>query len=82
MEWKHFLVEIRDQVARITINRPPVNTLSRDALIELGSILDQLEKDPSVRSLILTGAGEKTFPPVRMFPSLAGWGIGNRLKVS
>ena len=41
MEWKHFLVEIRDQVARITINRPPVNTLSRDALIELGSILDQ-----------------------------------------
>jgi enoyl-CoA hydratase len=61
MEWKQFLVEIRDQVARITINRPPVNTLSRDALIELGSILDQLEKDPSVRSLILTGAGEKTF---------------------
>lgn len=61
MEWKQFIVEIRDQVALITINCPPMNTLSQDALFELGSILDQMEKDPSVRSLIITGAGEKTF---------------------
>ena len=61
MDWKQFIVEIRDQVALITINRPPMNTLSQDALLELGSILDQMEKDLSVRSLIITGAGEKTF---------------------
>lgn len=61
MEWKQFLVEIRDQVAIITINRPPMNTLSQEALFELGSILDHMEKNPSVRSLIITGAGEKTF---------------------
>lgn len=61
MDWKQFIVEIRDQVALITINCPPMNTLSQDALLELGSILDQMEKDLSVRSLIITGAGEKTF---------------------
>lgn len=61
MEGKNCEVQIRDRVAIITINRPPLNTLSRETLYELEKILDEMEADPSVGSLILTGAGDKMF---------------------
>ena len=48
--------------AWITIdNRTASNALSRDVLQQLGGHLDQAEKDPEARAVILTGAGDKTF---------------------
>ncbi|SEN19377.1 enoyl-CoA hydratase/isomerase family protein [Lihuaxuella thermophila] len=61
MEAKHCEVEMRDRVAIITINRPPLNALSRETLYELGTILDALEADPAVGSLVITGAGDRMF---------------------
>jgi enoyl-CoA hydratase len=55
------LVEKQGKVAAITINRPPMNTLSRETLSELESILDRFETDDSVRAIIVTGAGDKIF---------------------
>lgn len=55
------LLETRGMVAIITINRPPMNALSRDALKELESILMGIKEDSSIRSVIITGAGEKMF---------------------
>ncbi|WP_462408738.1 enoyl-CoA hydratase/isomerase family protein [Neobacillus sp. Marseille-QA0830] len=55
------LLEKKDQVALVTINRPPMNTLSRDTLAELDSILGELEKDDSIRSILLTGSGDRIF---------------------
>ena len=54
-------LEIRERVAVITIDRPPMNTLSRDTLEEIGAILDKIEGDGEVRAAVLTGAGEKMF---------------------
>lgn len=53
--------EIRDRVAVITIDRPPMNTLSRDMLVELEGILDQVESDEAVGCLLITGAGDRMF---------------------
>lgn len=53
--------EIRDRVAVITIDRPPMNTLSRDMLVELEGILDQVEPDEAVGCLLITGAGDRMF---------------------
>lgn len=53
--------EIRDRVAVITIDRPPMNTLSRDTLVELEGILDQVESDEAVGCLLITGAGDRMF---------------------
>jgi enoyl-CoA hydratase/carnithine racemase len=51
-----------DGIAILTINRPDkLNALSTPLLNQLEAILHELETDPQVRVLILTGAGEKAF---------------------
>lgn len=57
------LTVTREQgLAVVTIARPKkLNALNGDTLRELGRALDELEADPEVRVLILTGEGEKAF---------------------
>ena len=55
------LYEVKDQIAVITINREKaLNALNSQVLDELNETLDGVDID-SVRCLILTGAGEKSF---------------------
>ncbi len=59
---ENILVEQDGAVATITINRPKVlNALSMQTLDELRRAILSLKYDASVRVLILTGAGEKSF---------------------
>lgn len=52
------LLERRDGVAQVTLNRPhKLNALNRTLQTQLGQTLDALAADASVRVLILTGAG-------------------------
>jgi enoyl-CoA hydratase len=56
------LVERRDQVAIVTINRPEKrNALNIQTRAEGAAILDQLRADDSIRVVVLTGAGDKAF---------------------
>lgn len=51
-----------DGIVVITLNRPnAANALSTKMLEELKNVIDTCKFDPSVRCLILTGAGEKVF---------------------
>jgi enoyl-CoA hydratase/carnithine racemase len=56
------LVDIEDQVALVTLNRPAnlnaVNQSLRSALIDT---LEQLNQDPAVKAVVLTGAGDRAF---------------------
>jgi enoyl-CoA hydratase len=53
---------VKDQIARITFNRPGVlNALNLKMLDELSNCLENARRDDSVRVVILTGAGEKAF---------------------
>ncbi|HVI46329.1 MAG TPA: enoyl-CoA hydratase-related protein [Chitinophaga sp.] len=53
------LLDIRDGIATITLNRPEVYNAFDDALsYELQDALKQAEKDQSVRAVVLTGAGK------------------------
>jgi enoyl-CoA hydratase len=62
MTYENLLYEAKDQIARITFNRPSVlNALNRKTMEELGDALEKVRADDSVRVLILTGAGEKAF---------------------
>lgn len=54
-------VEKINKVVLLTINRPPLNTLSRETLFEIQSCLEDVEADNSVRALVITGAGDKMF---------------------
>jgi enoyl-CoA hydratase len=61
MEFKHTLFEKRDGIATITINRPKVNVLNEEAVLEILSRLDEAERDEDVKVIVITGAGEKAF---------------------
>ena len=55
------LYKVKDMVATITINRPKaLNALNSQVLEELGATLDAVDLN-TVRCLILTGAGDKSF---------------------
>jgi enoyl-CoA hydratase/carnithine racemase len=62
MSEKDLLYEIKDHVARITINREKFrNSISSQAVDLFMEYLDLAEKDDSVRVVCVTGAGEKAF---------------------
>lgn len=62
MAYENILFEKKDGIAYITFNRPKVlNALNRKTIEELRDALLDARDDASVRVLILTGTGEKSF---------------------
>jgi enoyl-CoA hydratase len=62
MAYENLLFDVKDQIARITFNRPAVlNALNAKTVEELGDCLEKIERDNTVRVIIFTGAGEKAF---------------------
>jgi len=56
--YEHLLMEQRDGVARITLNRPDkLNSFNVAMHLELHHALDAARDDASVRAVLLTGAG-------------------------
>ena len=56
------LLDLKDSVAILTLNRPKVlNALSRSLQLTLEKYILQLENDDKVNCIIITGAGEKAF---------------------
>jgi len=52
---------IEEGIATVTLNRPPVNPLNSKMFAELGQVAAELEADPAVRVVIITGSGDKAF---------------------
>jgi enoyl-CoA hydratase len=62
MPYENILFEKKDSVAYITFNRPKVlNALNRKTVEELRDALLDARDDSSVRVVILTGSGDKSF---------------------
>ena len=62
MAFDNLLIERDEATAIVTINRPKVlNALNSQTLDELRRAMLDLKQDDSVRVVILTGAGEKSF---------------------
>jgi enoyl-CoA hydratase/carnithine racemase len=58
MDYKTVILEKKDGIAVLTLNRPEVlNSVNMEMRSEIAGILDSLEADPAVRLLIVTGAG-------------------------
>ncbi len=62
MKYENILLEKKDGVGILKINRPNVlNALNKDTIVELSKAVDELESDEKIKVAILTGAGEKAF---------------------
>lgn len=60
-------------IAVVTIDRPPVNALNFQTVGELEHAFAQLAKDPALRAVIVTGAGDRAFvagADIKEFPGL------------
>ncbi len=61
-DYQTITVEKRGKLAILTINRPDkLNALTKQVHAEGVAVLEELKKDDSVRVLIITGSGEKSF---------------------
>ena len=54
-------VEKRGSTAVVTLSNPPANTWTRDSLDALVRLVDDLEADAGIRTLVLVGEGSKFF---------------------
>ncbi len=62
MDFEYMLLNVDEGIATITINRPEMlNALSPAVYHELSEGLTMLASDPTVRAVIITGAGNKAF---------------------
>jgi enoyl-CoA hydratase/carnithine racemase len=61
MAYQTLIVERDEGVAVVTLNRPPANAISAELVQELEAAVAELEVDASVRTVVLTGAGDRIF---------------------
>lgn len=62
MSFENLIVETRERIARVTINRPRVlNALNEQTVREIHAAFSSFRGDPAVGAVILTGSGEKAF---------------------
>ena len=62
MSYETLLVDVKDGVGSVTLNRPDVrNALNSTLIWELEQALAKLEADPESRVIVLAGAGDKAF---------------------
>jgi enoyl-CoA hydratase len=59
---EHILIEKHEQIALITINRPTkLNALNKETIQELHEAFAELNKEQTVKAIIIVGSGEKAF---------------------
>ena len=59
MAYANLIVETRDHVGLVKLNRPEaLNALNQDLLSELGEALDKFDADDRVRCIVLTGSAK------------------------
>jgi len=54
-------LQIAEHVALLTLTNPPANTFTADGLLQLQQSIQELDRNPEVRAIVVTGAGEKFF---------------------
>jgi enoyl-CoA hydratase len=61
-DYQHILVERNEQIGIVTLNRPKeLNALNFSLVSELVDALGELDRDQTIRCIVVTGAGEKAF---------------------
>lgn len=60
--YQTLLISLENGIYTITINRPDkLNALNKDVFTDLNNALDEIESNPEIKSVIITGAGPKAF---------------------
>ena len=58
-KYKSFEIDISDHVANLVLSRPDeLNTMSRDFWVELGDVLEEINKNSEVRVVVMSSTGK------------------------
>ncbi len=62
MSYENLILDKENEIAILYINRPKyLNALNAQTLEELSRAIDEVQRDPAIKVLIITGAGDKAF---------------------
>jgi enoyl-CoA hydratase len=62
MPYATLLLDVRDRIATVTINRPDkLNALNDQVMADLGDAVERIARDGGIAGAIVTGAGSKAF---------------------
>lgn len=60
--YQSLLTSLENGILVITINRPDkLNALNKEVIHELNEVLDEIQSNPEIKSVIITGSGPKSF---------------------
>jgi len=59
--FKNIIYDSADGVAKITINRPPLNILNTETIVEIISVLKNAKSDKNISVVVIAGAGDRAF---------------------
>jgi len=60
--YQTLLASLENGIYTITINRPDkLNALNKDVFTDLNTALDEIESNPEIKSVIITGSASKAF---------------------
>lgn len=78
--YENLLIEKKDGVAVLTVNRPKaMNSLNDGVLDELLHAFEVFDLDREVRAVVVTGAGEKAFVAGADISAMCGYDVGQAL---
>lgn len=62
MNYTTLLTSLEENILIVTINRPDkLNALNKDVFTDLNNLVDEIESNATIKSVILTGSGNKAF---------------------
>jgi len=75
---KPYIFTKKDAVAIISINKPPMNTMSLEFFDKLEKLVPKLSEDRNVRAIVITAEGEDNFSVGMDLKQIAG--VGRNIK--
>ena len=61
MAFQNIILEKKEGVTKLTINRPPVNVMNYETLVEINTALEELVKDEETKVVLIRGSGDRAF---------------------
>lgn len=61
MEFQDISVAKKEGITQLTINRPPVNVLRYETLLEINTCLAEMQREAETRVLLIRGSGSRAF---------------------
>jgi cyclohexa-1,5-dienecarbonyl-CoA hydratase len=61
MEFKNIILEKTAGIVKLTINRPPVNVINYETLMEINYALEELAKNTEAKVVLIRGNGNRAF---------------------